>query len=247
MTIPIETADITFARDGATLHAYGAWPRGEAALPGLVVIPDVRGLTEHYRDIARRFAGEGFFALALDIYSREGAPDLPDMAAIFACIQQLPDPRVLADVGAAVQYLASRPEVRADRVGITGYCLGGQYALMAACRVPGLAACVSWYGMLRYAEHNERKPISPLELAPRLGCPYLGLFGAEDALIPNADVEELRTILAQAGKTFTLRSYAEAGHAFFNDTRPDAYRPAAAADAWPRAVGFLRAQLAPPV
>jgi carboxymethylenebutenolidase len=238
-------AELTFTRDGTPLHGYGAWTDGGTGLPGLIVIPDVRGLTDHYRDIARRFAHEGFFALAVDLYSREGAPDLPDMPSVFAWIQSLPDPRILGDLGAAVQYLASRSEVRRERIGITGYCMGGQYALMAACSVPGLSACVSWYGMLRYAEHNERKPISPLELAPRLACPYLGLFGAEDALIPNPDVEALRAILTREQKTFAIKSYPGAGHAFFNDTRPDAYRPDAAADAWPRAVEFLRTHLAP--
>lgn len=237
-------AELTFTRDGTPLRAYGAWLDGRDDLPGLVIVPDVRGLTDHYRDIARRFANEGFFALAVDLYSREGAPNLPDMNAVFAWIQSLPDPRILGDLGAAVQYLASRSEVRRDRIGITGYCMGGQYALMAACSVPGLAACVSWYGMLRYAEHDERKPISPLELAPRLACPYLGLFGAEDNLIPNADVAELEAILTREGKTFAIKSYPGAGHAFFNDTRPDAYRPDAAADAWPRAVAFLRTHLA---
>ncbi len=237
-------ANLVYTRDGTPLHAYGAWPAVGRDLPGLVVIPDVRGLTDHYRDIARRFAHEGFFALAVDLYSREGAPSLPDMDAISAWIQSLPDPRILGDLGAAVQYLASRAEVGRDRIGITGYCMGGQYALMAACSVPGLSACVSWYGMLRYPEHNERKPISPLELAPRLACPYLGLFGAEDGLIPNADVAELEAILTREQKTFAIKSYPGAGHAFFNDTRPDAYRPAAAVDAWPRAVAFLREHLA---
>src|SRR6185295_9751714 len=127
------------------------------------------------------------------------------------------------------------PEVRADAIGITGFCMGGQYALMAACTVPGLAACVSWYGMLRYAETDAVKPASPLDLAPRLACPYLGLFGADDALIPVPDVEELRAILAAAGKTFEIEVYAGAGHGFFNDERPDMYRPAVAAVAWPRA------------
>lgn len=242
--VSLAHAELSFTRDGTKLHGYGAWPEHGSALPGLVVVPDVRGLTDHYRDVARRFAREGFFALAVDLYSREGAPDLPDMPAVFAWIASLPDPRVLGDLGAAVQYLTSRSEVRRDRIGITGYCMGGQYALMAACSVPGIAACVSWYGMLRYAEHNERKPISPLELAPRLACPYLGLFGAEDALIPNADVDELRTILAREQKTFEIESYPGAGHAFFNDTRPDAYRPAVAAVAWPRAIAFLKARLA---
>jgi carboxymethylenebutenolidase len=165
------------------------------------------------------------------------------MDSVFRWIQQLPDRRVLADLQAAVEFLASRDDVRADAIGITGFCMGGQYALMAACTIERLAACVSWYGMLRYKEINETKPTSPLELAPRLYCPYLGLFGAEDAIIPNQDVEQLRSILSGNGKTFEIKSYAGAGHAFFNDARPDAYRPEAAADAWPRALAFLRKHL----
>jgi carboxymethylenebutenolidase len=240
----LRTAALDFPGDGARVKGYGAWPEHGAPLPGLVLIPDVRGLTDHYRDVARRFAAEGFFTLVVDLYSREGAPDLPDMPSVFAWIESLPDPRVLGDIGAAVRYLATRSEVPPGRIGITGFCMGGQYALMAACTVPGLAACVSWYGMLRYKEKNERKPVSPLELAPGLRCPYLGLFGADDALIPNPDVEELRAILARERKQFEIVSYPGAGHAFFNDTRPDAYRPDAAADGWRRALAFFQARLA---
>ena len=245
MPTPLTSEDITFPGDGVRVNGYVARPdtQGER-LPGLVLIPDVRGLTDHYRDVARRFAAAGFVTLVVDLYSREGAPELPDMPSVFAWIESLPDPRVLGDIGAAVADLASRPDVRADRIGITGFCLGGQYALMAACTVPGLAACVSWYGMLRYAEKNERKPVSPLDLAPDLGCPYLGLFGADDALIPNTDVAALRTILERTNKSFEIRSYPGAGHAFFNDTRPDTYRPEAAADGWRRALAFFHTHLA---
>jgi carboxymethylenebutenolidase len=237
------TTEVTYERAGDRLRAYAARPDTTARLPALVVIPDVRGLSEHYRDVARRFAGEGFFALAVDLYSREGTPELTDMAAVFRWIRALPDTRVLADVAAAVAYLARRDDVDAGAVGITGFCLGGQYALMAACTVPGLAACVSWYGMLRYAETDAVKPASPLDLAPELRCPYLGLFGEEDAIIPNADVAELRAILEREGKSHEIVTYPGAGHAFFNDARPDAYRPAAAADAWGRALAFLRRHL----
>lgn len=235
--------DVSFPRDGDRVRGVVASPAGAGPHPGLVLIPDVRGVAPHFRDVATRFAAEGFLTLILDLYSREGAPDLPDMDAVFRWIRQLPDPRVLADVQAAVAFLAARSDVRPGAIGITGFCLGGQYALMAACRVHGLAAVVSWYGMLRYAETDARKPQSPLDMASALACPYLGLFGREDGLIPNADVDELRAILARAGKSFEIVSYPNAGHAFFNDSRPEAYRPDAARDAWPRALAFLRRHL----
>jgi carboxymethylenebutenolidase len=235
--------EVTFNRAADRLHGYLARPEGTGPFSAVIVIHDVRGLYEHYRDITRRVAHEGFVALAIDLYSREGAPDLPNMAAVFAWMRQLPDRRVLADVSAAVDYLQTRAEVQRDRIGITGFCMGGQYALMAACSEPRLAACVSWYGMLRYVETDAIKPASPLDLAPQLACPYLGLFGAEDAIIPQADVDDLRATLSHAGKTFDLVTYAGAGHAFFNDTRADAYRPEAAADGWSRAIVWLRRYL----
>ena len=240
---PVRTDVLDFQHDGDRLRAYAAWPRDGERHPALVLLPDVRGLSEHYRDVARRFAGEGFFTLALDLYSREGTPDLPDLDAIFSWMRLLPDRRVLGDVAAAVTMLGARADVHPTAIGITGFCMGGQYALMAACTVPGLAACASWYGMLRYAEASDHKPASPLDLAPRLACPYLGLFGAEDQLIPQADVDELRALLARERKTFEIQVYPEAGHAFFNDSRPEVYHPAAAADAWPRAMAFLRRHL----
>src|SRR5262249_39568855 len=99
-------------------------------------------------------------------------------------------------------------------------------------------ACVSWYGMLRYGETSQAKPISPLELVPRLRCPYLGLFGADDAIIPQADVDELRAQLAEQRQPTEVHVYQSAGHAFFNDTRPEA-----AAAGCRRRVGFLHQRL----
>jgi carboxymethylenebutenolidase len=239
----LRTEELSFMRGGDRIKAYAARERCEERLPAVIIIPDVRGLSEHYQDIARRFAKEGFFALAIDLYSREGAPLLPNVEAALAWMRRLDDARVLADIDGAVRFLGSRPEVRARSIGITGFCMGGQYALMAACSVSNLAACVSFYGMLRYAEKTQLKPKSALDLAPNLSCPYLGLFGEDDALIARADIKELESILRRAGKTFQTRIYQGAGHAFFNDERLDAYRPEAAKDAWARTLAFFRAHL----
>jgi carboxymethylenebutenolidase len=238
-TTLLRTEELRFVRDGDRINAYGAWLRRDDRLPAVIIIHDVRALSDHYRDIAHRLANEGFFALALDLYSREGAPDLTDMDAVFAWLRQLSDPRVLADIDGAVRFLGTRPEVRSRSIGIVGFCMGGRYAFMAACAVGNLAACVSFYGMLRSAD----KAQTPLTLAAELSCPFLGLFGEQDALIPRADIKELESILRSNAKTFWTKIYQGAGHAFFNDQHLDAYRPEAAKDAWARTVGFLHTHL----
>ncbi len=239
----LRTEELSFVRGDERIKAYAAWLRRDERLPAVVVIHDVRGLSEHYRDVTRRLANEGFFALAIDLYSREGMPLLPSMGAVSTWMQNLDDRRVLADIDAGVRFLLSRPEVRARSIGITGFCMGGRYALLAACSVQHLSACASFYGMLRDGEKTELKPASPLELAPQLSCPFLGLFGEDDGLIPRADIKQLESSLRKAGKTFQTKSYAGAGHAFMNDTRPDAYRPEVARDAWSRVITFFRTHL----
>jgi carboxymethylenebutenolidase len=236
--------ELTFARGGETLRGYLAAPDAAAERPAVVLIPDVHGLSDLYREIAERFAARGFMTLAVDLYTREGAPKLASPAQAMAWIAALPDPRVLGDLQAAVDFLASNARA-ARRVGITGFCMGGQYALLAACSLRGVSACVSFYGMLRYPERNQKKPQSPLDAAAELTCPYLGIFGEDDALIPMSDVAELGARLESARKTFEIKRYPGCGHAFLNYTRPDAYRAAAAADAFERSVAFFDAHLSP--
>jgi carboxymethylenebutenolidase len=235
--------ELTFVREGEPLRGFACWPARHERMPAIIVVHDVHGLSDHYRDIARRFASEGFFAFAVDLYSREGSPRLRSPEEVRSWLQKLDDRRVLADLQTAIRFLGSRLEVRSSAIGIVGFCMGGQYALLAACRLEGLAACVSFYGMLRYAEKSERKPLSPLEAAADLRCPFLGLYGEEDALIPLSDVREFEETLKRANKTFAIKTYRKAGHAFFNDTRPDAYRPEAAKDAWRRCIEFFREHL----
>ena len=213
--------------------------------PGVVMIPDVRGLYGHYRELAARLASEGFVVLAVDLYRRTGPPEISDPAAAMRWIRELSDPQVLADVQAAVDCLAAHESVAGRPIGVAGFCMGGQYALLAACSCRGLSACVPFYGMLAYADglDAEKKPRSPLEATPDLTCPVLGLYGEDDALIPVSDVRALEERLAATGQPFEVHLYAGAGHAFMNDTRPDAYRPDAARDAWPRMLSFLHKHL----
>ncbi|UCE87310.1 MAG: dienelactone hydrolase family protein [Deltaproteobacteria bacterium] len=213
--------------------------------PGVVMIPDVRGLYDHFRDLARRLASEGFAVLAVDLYRRTGPPEIPDPAAAMRWIRELSDPQVLADVQAGVDRLAAHPAVGGKPIGVTGFCMGGQYALLAACGGRGLSACVPFYGMLAYAEGLDpaKKPRSPLDAASDLVCPVLGLYGEEDALIPVDQVREFETRALATGQPCEMRIYAGAGHAFLNETRPEAYRAEAARDAWARMVAFFRETL----
>jgi carboxymethylenebutenolidase len=228
-------------------HPFGFFARPETGpVPGVVLVPDVWGLSDHYRGLARRLAAENFAVLAIDPYRKTGKGAFSDPAEALAWIRQLSEPLVLATVEEAVDALAAHAAVAGRRIGITGFCLGGQYALLAACTCPGLSACVPFYGMLRYEPGLDPalKPRAPLDAIAELRCPLLGLYGAEDTLIPLADVEELGRRLAASGRPFDIQVCPGAGHAFMNDTRPAMYRPEAAADAWERMVEFLRERLA---
>lgn len=217
----------------------------EGAGPGVVVIPDVWGLSDHYRDIAQRLAREGFAALALDVYRKTGMRELSDVSEAMAWMKELDDPSVLETVQEGIDHLAASEAAAGRPIGVLGFCMGGQYALLAACRCRGLSACAPFYGMLRYAADRDpaRKPASPLEALPELGCPVLGLFGEDDAIVPVDDVRELEKGLAASAHEGEVVLYAGAGHAFMNDTRPAAYREEAARDAWERLLPFLRRHL----
>lgn len=239
----IGTAEHWFAAGDDRIRGFAVGAADGLPAPGIVIVPDVHGVSDLYLRVGRRFAAAGFLAFVLDPYSREGAPKLGDMEAVFAWIAALDDRRVLGDIAAAADFVRGLPAVGGNPVAVLGFCLGGQYAFLAGCGSARVDAAVSFYGMLRYATHDERKPAAPLDVVDRLACPWLGLFGADDALIPAADVAELDAALQRHGKDASIRVYPGAGHAFCNDTRPDTWRPEAAADAFARAEVFLRQHL----
>ena len=234
---------VEFPSGNDTIEGALYAPAGGAAHPGVVVIHDIRGLYDHYHDVARRLADDGFAALAVNLYSRGETPDTGDMQAVFRFMRELPDRQVLGDLQAAADFLAGRPETAGRKLGITGFCMGGKYVVLSACNLRGLDAAVCWYGMLRVDEIDERNPEHPLDALPRLSCPLLGLFGKEDPVVPLEQVEQLERDGEALAREVQVVVYPGAGHAFANDTRPDSYRPDAAEDAWSRALTFLHQYL----
>ena len=221
-----------------------------APCPAVVMIHDVWGLSAHTRDYASRLANEGFAVLAIDLYRRARPEKIEDPGK---WMRALSDRQVLADLGEAARFLAALPEGN-GRVGVLGFCMGGMYALMAGCADLGFAASVPFYGLLSHAHgilHDPAgldpavKPREPIAMAAELRCPMLAFFGEQDSFIPLEDVHRLESSLAcaRSGAGAEIVIVPGAGHAFMNDTRPDAYRPAAAADAWRRTVEFLRSRL----
>ncbi len=230
---------------------YLAHPSGPGggSQPGVVVIHDVWGLSDHTRDLARRFAAEGFAALAVDLYRGMPEVKIDDPGR---WIRDLSDPRMLEEVQAAIDFLVAHPAVSGHRVGVVGFCMGGMYALLAAASCRALSAAVVFYGLLSHAHgmlHGDagpdrvRKPREPLAAAAEIRCPLLGCFGEDDEFVPVADVDRLRAALSGASHAADVVVYPGAGHAFMNDTRPAAFRPELARRAWSRTLDFLRREL----
>ncbi|MFQ5515618.1 MAG: dienelactone hydrolase family protein [Myxococcota bacterium] len=218
-------------------------PSAPGTHPGVVLIPDVAGLSTIYEGFADRLAESGYVTLVLDKYSRGEKPDLSSLEAIFRFLRALPDSQVLGDVQAAIDHLAQLPETQGRAIGMTGFCVGGQYTMLAASSCRGLSAAVSWYGMLRVGALDECNPEHPLEALARLRCPLLAHFGADDAVVPLADVDELERRVRAHGWPVEVVIHAGAGHAFANPGRPDAYRAEAAEQAWRRMLEFFARHL----
>ena len=227
----------------------GPGPDSGGPWPGVVFVHDVWGPSPHSEQFSDRLAEAGYVVLAVDFYRDLAERPAGDPGAF---IRGLSDPSVLADVAAGVAALEARDDVVSGRIGVTGVCMGGTYTLLAACEVAGLAAAAPFYGMLSYdhgmladgdGRDRARKPRSPLEAAPDLGCPLLAFFGEQDTFIPGDDVDALEAALPKGAQAVEVVRYADAGHAFMNETRAEAFRPEASADAWARLEAFFATHL----
>ena len=225
------------SQDGTQIDAYFSRPADSGRYPGVVVIMEAFGLNDHIKDIARRFAEQGYLAVAPDMYTREGSPDPTVMEEIFKTMFSVPDPQAVADLEGAIAFLKGQSDSN-GKVGAIGFCSGGRYTLMLGCKSTNLDAAVdSAGGFIIQDEHTPQRPVSPIDMVPTLSCPLLALFGKED---PNPSPEHaarLQEELDKHGKTYTFHMYRDAGHAFFADYRPS-YRAAPAQDMWHRVMLF---------
>lgn len=227
---------------GTSVAAYLSQPNASGNYPGVIVTCEAFGLVEHIRDVARRFAANGYIAIAPDLYTREGAPDPDNMEDVIQKMFASPDSRAVGDLDAAAVYLKSQPQCN-GKVGIIGFCSGGRYTLMTACQSVNVDAAVdSAGGFIIQDEHTETRPVSPIDMVSTLSCPLFATFGEED---PNPSPEHaarLKAELDRHGKTYEFRTYSNAGHAFFADYRSSYHAPSAQ-DMWHRVLLFYEEHL----
>jgi carboxymethylenebutenolidase len=221
------------------IPAYRAMPAKGGPFPVVLVVQEIFGVHEHIRDVCRRFAKEGYCAIAPELYARQGdVSKYTDYREIFAqVVSRVPDAQVLSDLDAAVAW-AAQSGGDVARVGVTGFCWGGRITWLYAAHNPKLKAGVAWYGRLT-GQATELQPKYPLDVAADLQAPVLGLYGGADQGIPPEDVEKMRAALAAAKQPSEIVVFPDAPHGFHADYRPS-YREAAAKDAWARCLAWFR-------
>jgi carboxymethylenebutenolidase len=220
---------VEFQSNGGTAQGYLSMPDSGQG-PGVVVIQEWWGLVPHIKDVADRFAREGFVALAPDLYHGEVARS-PDEAG--KLMMALNIAQAERDLRGAVEYLSSHEATAGEKVGTVGFCMGGVLSLYAASKNAQVGACVVFYGI-----HPKVAPDFD-----NLRAPVLGLYAERDKSVPPAAVRALEEKLREHGKQVETHIYPGTDHAFFNDTRPEVYNAGAAADAWRRTTEFFRAHL----
>ncbi len=231
--------------DDDEIEAYFARPLGPGPFPGVVVIHHMPGYDPQTKEITRTFAANGYASVCPNLHYRDAPGASPGEAAAAArAAGGVPDDRCIGDVAGAADYLRSLPYAN-GKVAVIGYCSGGRQAYIVACNLP-LQAAVDCYGGRVVASADElspRQPVAPLDMTPNLGCPLLGLFGAEDRNPSPEAVARIQEELDKHGKGYEFHTYDNAGHAFFSVNRPN-YRVEAAMDGWEKIRSFFGKHLA---
>ncbi|MVW80325.1 dienelactone hydrolase family protein [Bordetella sp. 02P26C-1] len=231
-------------KDG-TIAAYYAAPQRKKNAPVVLVIQEIFGVHEHIKDICRRLAKEGYFAVAAELYQRQGDPstytDIPKL--ISEIVAKVPDDQVYADLDACIEW-AGKQGADATRVGVTGFCWGGRLTWMYAAHSSKVKAGVAWYGKVATG-HGPLIKEQVLDVAAQTHAPVLGLYAGQDASIPLDTLDALRDKLAQgneAARASEIVIYPQADHGFLADYRP-MYREVDARDGWQRMLAWFQRYL----
>lgn len=223
---------------GGFMPAYQAYPAEGGPFPTVVVIQEIFGVHEHIKDVVRRLAKLGYYAISGELYARQG--DVSKLTSIEEIIGQVvskvPDSQVYADLDTLVDFARSSGKADIARLGVTGFCWGGRATWLYAAHNPAVKAAVAWYGLLAPPMWN-KKAASVFDVAAKLKAPVLGLFAEKDSFIPVADVEKLKPALATSKSEVVV--YPGVQHGFHADYRPS-YDRAAATDGWARLQSWFK-------
>src|SRR5262245_53843615 len=238
-TSGIVAADAEVAIGSYKMPVYEARPAAGGPAPIVVCISEVWGVHEWVRDVTRRFAKAGYYAVAPELFKREGGvAQLPNIQDILKIVLAVPRKQLLGDIAAAVDWAKKRPGARADRAGVTGWCWGGGVVFQVAATNPDMKAAVAWYGSPTRPFPDQPNPVTGFDVAKDIKIPILGLFGETDTGPSPADARKMFEMLKQVNAADEIVIYPGAGHAFFADYRPS-YNATAAADAWKRCTGWF--------
>jgi carboxymethylenebutenolidase len=230
----LASSEVKFnAADGTVVGGYLTRPKGDEKRPAVIVIHEWSGIDDHNKDVGRRFAKAGYVALVPDLLSRQGGTNsFGTRDAAIAAGRKLTNEMITQDLAGAVSYLNGQNFVRANKIGVVGFCWGGGKALMFATRSNDLAASVVYYG---------EKPAN-LDDVKNITAPVLGHYGEADERITSG-VPQLNAAMKQFGKSFDYKIYPGAPHAFNRDDSPSAYREEAAKEAWAKTLEFFKKHL----
>jgi carboxymethylenebutenolidase len=230
--------DVQLQVGGTAIPAYDARPEKAGKYPIIVVISGFTGNSDQNKDVVRRFAQAGFYAIAPELYQREGGMQGKNFQEMGQISGKVTRAQYLGDIGAAADYAKQQPWARADRLGVTGFCGGGGLTLHFAAEYPGVAAAAPWYGHLKRT-FSDAPGVDAFSLADKIKAPVLGFYGEADQGIPVDDVKRFEAELKKRGVPAEFILYPGAPHAFFSDDRPQVYKKEASEDAWKRCVAFF--------
>jgi carboxymethylenebutenolidase len=233
-TAGLEAGEVKIPVGDGTIPAYRAMPAQGGPFPTVLVIQEIFGVHEHIKDICRRFAKLGYFAVAPELYARQGdVSKMTDFSEIIGkVVSKVPDKQVMGDLDAAVAWAKTTGKADTTKLGATGFCWGGRIVWLYAAHNPNLKAGVAWYGRL-VGQPDDLHPKHPLELVSDLKAPVLGLYGGADMGIPNDTVDSMQKALKAANKPSEIVLYPDTPHGFHADYRPS-YRKEQAEAGWKR-------------